>query len=229
MNSQGKIIVIEGTDGSGKGTQAKLLTEKLTSDGLSVEKISFPQYGQASAGPIEEYLNGKYGDANQVSPYAASLLFAVDRFEAIPKIKAIRTSGRVGVFDRYVDSNAGHQGGKISNPGDREKFLAWLYDLEYNILGIPKPDLVIILHVSTDSNLELIRGRGEKAHIEKGKKDGHEANEQHLRNAEQSYLWLAKHDPEVHCLIECMDGKQLRSPEEIHELICAELKKRQLA
>lgn len=228
MKSMGKLIVIEGTDGSGKGTQAKLLTEKLTRDGSVVEKISFPQYGQASAGPIEEYLNGKYGDADKVSPYAASLLFAVDRFEAIPKIRAIKESGKVGIFDRYVDSNAGHQGGKISDTAGREKFLAWLYDLEYTILGIPKPDLVIILHVSTDSNLELIRGRGEKAHIEKGNKDGHEANVQHLRNAEQSYLWLAKHDPEVHCLIECMDGGRLRSPEEVHQLVYAELKKRRL-
>ncbi|MDP1719047.1 MAG: deoxynucleoside kinase [bacterium] len=221
----GKIIVIEGTDGSGKGTQARLLSEKLTRDGFIVEKISFPQYGQASAGPIEEYLNGKYGDADKVSPYAASLLFAVDRFEAIPKIKAIRDSGKIGVFDRYVDSNAGHQGGKISDPGEREKFLAWLYDLEYNILGIPKPDLVIILHVSTDVNLELIGARGEKAHIKEGKKDGHEANEQHLRNAEQSYLWLAKHDPAVHRLIECMDGKRLRSIEEISGLVNSEVSK----
>lgn len=225
MNCKGKIIVIEGTDGSGKGTQTKILSERLQKEGCAVEKISFPQYGQASAGPIEEYLNGKYGDPDKVSPYAASLLFAVDRFEAVPKINAIRETGKTGVFDRYVDSNAGHQGGKISDSEERAKFLAWLYDLEYNILHIPKPDLVIILHVSTEANQRLIAARGEKAHIKDGNKDGHEANLQHLKNAEHSYLWLAKHDPEIHKVIECMDGDRLRSPEEIAALVYSEVEK----
>ncbi|TSC81400.1 MAG: thymidylate kinase [Parcubacteria group bacterium Gr01-1014_19] len=220
---QGKIIVIEGTDGSGKGTQAKILRERLTSKGFSVVGFSFPQHGEPSAVPVDQYLNGAFGDPDKVDPYLASTLFALDRSAAKNKLKEIRETGKIGVLDRYVDSNAGHQGGKISDPKEREKFLAWLYDLEYRQLGIPKPDLVIILRVPPRISQEMIAKKAAREYLLAGTHDGHENNLRHLENAEAAYIWLAQHDPEIHRLIECSDGSQLFPPEQIAEMIWREV------
>ncbi|MBI3421162.1 MAG: thymidylate kinase [Candidatus Sungbacteria bacterium] len=217
---KGKLIVLEGTDGSGKGTQLKLLAARLTKKKTPVATLAFPQYGQKSAGPIEEYLNGKYGTKpGDVGPYAASLLYAIDRFDAAMKIRAWLAAGKTVVLDRYVDSNAGHQGGKIKNIAKRKKFLQWLYDIEYRILGVPMPDLVIILHVPAALNQKLVGRKTKRAYLRRGTHDLHEANLSYLKDAEQSYLWLAKTHPREHRLIECMERGRLLSPEIIHEKI----------
>lgn len=228
MEVMGKIIVIEGTDGSGKGTQAQNLRDRFGRMGWPVDSLSFPRYGEKAAAPAEAYLLGKFGDPDGVNPYAASLFFAIDRFAASPFILDKLSAGKMLVLDRYVDSNAGHQGGKITDPAEREKFLAWLYATEYDALKIPKPDLVIILHVPAEVGQRLVLEKAKRKYLGGARQDKHEDNLQHLKNAEQSYLWLANYDPTVHCLIECMDGERLRSPEEIHELIWAELKKRRI-
>lgn len=212
---KGILLPIEGTDGTGKKTQVKILVEKLEALGFRVATVSFPQYGKKSAGLVEEYLNGKYGAPDKVSPYAASLFFALDRFDASLKIRELLEAGHVMILDRYVDSNAGHQGGKISDPEEREKFLAWLYDIEYNILKIPKPDFVIILHMPAEIGQTLIAKKQERLYIEKGTHDAHELDLEHLKNAEASYLWLAEKSPEDHKVVECHDGKMILAPEEI--------------
>lgn len=228
MEVMGKIIVIEGTDGSGKGTQAKLLMERLRKAGWPVDSMSFPRYGEKSAVPAEAYLRGEFGDPDNVNPYAASPLFTIDRVAASPTILDKLSVGKILVLDRYVDSNAGHQGGKIADLVEREQFLAWLYAIEYEALKVPKPDLVFILHVPAEVGQRLVLEKAKREYLGDAKQDGHEANLQHLKNAEASYLWLAKHDPAIHCLIECMDGDRLKSEEEVHELIYAELTKRRL-
>lgn len=209
---KGKLIVIEGTDASGKKTQTNLLVERLRNEGSKVKTISFPQYGKSSARGVEEYMAGKYGPPGELDPYKASSFYAEDRLGAAPEIKKFIENGAVVILDRYTDSNVGHQGGKIADPTEREEFIKWLYDYEYKKLSIPKPDLVIILHVPVKKTLELMAGRG-------GAKDGHEADKNHLRNAEAAYLWLAGKRPEDHVVIECVRGEEILSPKEIHKMV----------
>lgn len=217
---KGKIFVIEGPDGSGKRTQTGLLKDHLLSLGHTIEVISFPQYGSKSAGAVEEYLNGKYGNAADLNPYSASVLYAVDRFDASHKIRDLVENGTTVILDRYIDSNAAHQGGKIADLEKRETFLTWLYDLEYNIFGIPKPDRTVVLHVPAETGQALALQKEKRNYIEGGKKlDGHESNIHHLKGAEDAYLWLAEKDPERYSVIECMENGILLSKEAIHEKV----------
>lgn len=222
MATKGKLIVIEGTDGSGKATQSKLLVDRLVKQGLAVQTLVLPQYGKKSAGPIEEYLAGKYGKANEITPYEASVLFAVDHFDAAREIKKMLSHGFVVVMDRYVDSNAGHQGGKLGESRDRERFWRWLYDFEYGLLGIPKPDIVVFLHVPAAVAQKLAEARAKQA----GKKlDLHEADMEHLRKAEEAYLQLINLYLHDHKLIECVSDGELRSPEDIHKDVWQEVQR----
>ncbi len=217
MNKNGKLIVIEGIDGSGKGTQARLLTRRLGREGFKTATISFPQYGKKSAGLIEEYLNGKYGD---VEPYAASLFYAVDRFDASAKIRELLAEGHIVILDRYVDSNAGHQGAKISDARARGRFLKWLYMTEYEILNVPKPDIVLILKIEPKTAQSNVGKKDARQYLKAGKThDIHEADKTHLEKAQNAYLWLAKKHPENHILIECMDAETFMPPEKIHKKI----------
>lgn len=214
----GKLIVIDGTDGTGKKTQTQLLLDRLQKEGYPAVSISFPQYGKKSAGLVEEYLNGKYGKADEVSPYAASLFYALDRFDLSGEIKKALAEGKIMVTDRYVDANAGHQGGKIKSIEERKKFISWLYGIEYDILGIPRPDVVFILHIPAEVGQQLVLKKQERIYFENGGKwDLHEADLGHLKAAEESYLWLAEQYPQDHCIIECTENDGLLSREEIHE------------
>lgn len=219
MEHKGKLIVIEGTDGSGKDTQTKLLVGRLKQDGNKTLTFSFPQYGKKSAGLIEEYLNGTYGAPDDVNPYAASLFYALNRFDLAPQIKKALSEGNTVVLDRYVDSNAGHQGGKIKSQEKREKFLAWLYDIEYRILEIPQPDLVLILHVPAEISRRLIAERNLMLKLKHEGKDIHEADLEHLKNTEASYRWLAKQHPRDHIVIECASENSMLPPGIIHERV----------
>ncbi|MEK7560697.1 MAG: thymidylate kinase [Patescibacteria group bacterium] len=226
-NTTGKLIVLEGTDGSGKRTQAELLVARLKSAGHGTETKSFPQYGKKSAGMIEEYLNGVYGEADTVNPYAASLFFALDRFDAAMDIRRWLADGKIVVLDRYTDSNVGHQGGKIADKGERRKFVEWLYREEYKLMGIPRPDLVLILHVRALLGQELV-GRKEKREYLSGERshDGHEKNLAHLEAAERAYLWLAEEQPHDHRVIECIENNALLAREEIHKRIWEAIEKK---
>lgn len=214
-SSKGKLIVIEGTDGSGKKTQAALLIERLKKDGSKAISASFPQYGTKSAGPTEEFLSGKYGKPTEVDPYVSSVFYAVDRFDLSQELKKLLDGGCIVILDRYVDSNVGHQGGKIKNPEEREKYVEWLYDFEYRIMGIPRPDLTLILHVPAELSEKLIPQKQTLIAVEKN----HELGLKHLKNAESSYLWLAKKFPEDHKVVECVENGALLPPEKIHEKV----------
>lgn len=229
----GKFIVIEGLDGSGKSTQNNLLAQRLKKEGYKVEKIDFPQYGTKSAGLVEEYLNGKYGSSKEVGPYRASIFYACDRYDASFKIKKWLKEGRIVISDRYVASNIGHQGGKIKNRKEREKFFKWLYDLEYNFFGISRPDFTFILKTSPVFSLKLANKITDEEKIAKRKvylgdskiRDIHEKDRKHLACALKSYLHIAKIFPKEFKVIECIKKDKLLSPEIIHQKIWEIVKK----
>jgi len=220
---KGKFIVIDGADGSGKKTQTNLLADKLKTKGYKIKIADFPQYGKKSAGLVEEYLNGKYGTSQEVTPKQASIFYAIDRFDASFKIKEWLAGGNIVISNRYVSSNMAHQGGKIKDQKERKKFLNWLYELEYDIFNIPKPDLCLILHVSADTAQGLIEEKKnhqrDRSYIKNGQtKDIHEADLDHLLNAEKIYLQIAKSFFGFK-LIECMEKGTILSRPKIHNLI----------
>lgn len=214
----GKLIVIDGTDGAGKATQTALLAERLKREGRNYEMIDFPRYGKASAYFVEQYLNGHYGTLDQVNGYQASLFFALDRYDARARLRSMLDAGSIVLSNRYVTSNMGHQAAKISDPVERMKFLDWLEELEYGILGIPRPDVNIILHVVAATGQRLVDGKGFRSYIGGHKKDLHEADLNHLRLAEQTYLEIARSYPNFE-VIECEANGQIMAPERIAELV----------
>ena len=211
-------IMIEGTDGSGKSLQTELLVKRLREERKRVEQISFPQYGERSAALVEDYLNGKFGSAQEVGPYRASILYAVDRYTASKKISAWLKESAIVVANRYVTSNMGHQGGKIKNTEKRREYFAWVYDLEYNIFGIPKPDINIILHVPAEIAQQLVDKKGEREYLHGKKRDIHEDDLRHLKDAEEAYLQIAKMFPE-YTVVECMDNGKLLPQEDIQDKV----------
>ena len=213
IEKRGKFIVIDGTDGSGKATQTELLINRMKQEGRAVQTVSFPRYGKKSCGPVEEYLSGKYGTATEVSAKAASILYAVDRFDASFDIREALEQGICIVADRYVGSNLGHQGSKIHNIKDRHAFYDWNRDLEFNTFGIPVPDINIVLHLPTEISIKLAHDRGGwKADI---KTDIHETDHEHLKNAERTYMELTERFEEF-TRIECTQNGKLMTPAEIH-------------
>ena len=211
--------MLEGTDGSGKGTQTKLLVERLQKEGQRAESISFPCYGQASAAAVELLLKNKFDeDALSMSASRASLPFALDRAMQAGKIKRWLDDGKIVIADRYVDSNAAHQGSKIKDLEERKKFIRRLYAFEYEDLQIPRPNLVLVLKVFPETANKLIDEEGKT-------RDAHEASTQHIIDAYWTYLWIVDTFADGrYKFVECMREKQLLSKEEIHERIWKEVK-----
>lgn len=214
----GKLIVIDGTDGSGKGTQTKILVEGLRKEGHEVVIADFPQYGQKSAGMVEEYLNGKFGSASEVTPHQASILYAVDRYAASFQMKKDLAAGKIIVSNRYTSANMGHQAGKIDNIEERDAFLTWLEELEFGILDIPKPDLNIFLYVDP----EVSRNKAlnvTKTNMDKSK-DVHENDPEHMKKASEAFKYVAKkyHRTSIDCNA---PGGDMRSIESISDDIWA--------
>ncbi|MEI6836072.1 MAG: dUTP diphosphatase [Candidatus Falkowbacteria bacterium] len=213
----GKFIVIDGTDGSGKTTQFNLLVDKLKAEGFLVEVADFPQYNTKSAGLVEEYLSGKYGSADEVTPYQSSIFYAIDRYDASFKIRQWIREGKIVIANRYVSASLGHQGGKIENPLERKVFFNWLYELEYKLFNIPKPDLSLILHVEASIAQQLAAKRHREDWIGKTR-DIHEENLDHLKKAEQIYLEIAQTFPDFK-LIKCTRDGEIMDRQEIHDLV----------
>lgn len=205
----GKFIAIEGTDGSGKTVQFERLVLSLP-ERVRVATLDFPQYGEPSSYFVRKYLSGKYGGA--VGPHAAAVLFAVDRFDVKLKVGEWRDEGRLIVANRYVASNMAHQGAGIEDKKEREHFYRWLYELEYGVFGVPKPDLNIILHVPAAIARKLIEKRG-------GSRDIHEADMGHGERAENAYAEIAALFPGDFTVIECAPEGGLLPPEAIHEKV----------
>lgn len=220
-NIGGKFFVIDGVDGSGKGTQTKILAKKLEEEGFNVLIADFPQYGNKSAALVEEYLNGKFGSAKEVTPYQASIFYACDRFAASKKLKEHLNQGGVIISNRYVSSNQIHQAGKIEDGKELDKFLDWLDELEFDIFKIPKPDKVFFLNVPFEIGRELVlkKSQEERSYIDSNsdkKRDLHEEDEDHLKDAYNRACFLSKKF-DYWEEIKCYDGKNLRDIEDIHE------------
>ena len=177
----GKLFVIDGTDGSGKQTQFDLLKEHLEKDGISYKTVSFPNYDSPSSSLVKMYLSGEFGEnAKDVSPYIASTFYAVDRYATFQKeFKKYYEDGGIILADRYTTANMVHQAGKISNEQERDKFIKWLFDLEFNIYGLPVPSEVFFLNMPPYKVKELIKNR-ENKFTHSDKKDIHERDERSL-------------------------------------------------
>lgn len=215
----GKFIVLEGTDGSGKTAQFKKLVARLKTKGFEVATVDFPQYASSSSYFVREYLNGRYGGWKEVGPYKASVFYALDRFDVSRKIKKWLEMGKIVVANRYVASNMGHQGAKISERPKRIKFLKWLDEFEHEILEVPHPTLTVVLHVPAEIAQALVDKKGAREYIGGVKRDIHEADLKHLKQAEQVYLEITKLFPKDFRLIECVKNGKLLTIEEIHERV----------
>jgi len=216
---KGKLIVIDGTDGSGKATQVELLKQKLITLGYFVEKIDFPQYGHKSAGLVEEYLSGKFGDANEVGAYRASVLYAADRYAASFKMREWLNEGKIVICDRYVSANMGHQAGKIDDLKERDKFLEWLFDLEYNIFKIPQPDINIFLYLNPEIARRLAQENTSNKFTNNVKKnDIHEKDPEHMKKASDAFKYVANKYNWIQ--IDCSDGNNnIKTREDISKNI----------
>ena len=211
----GKLIVIEGTDGSGKSTQFKLLTQRLESENRQFQRLVFPQYSEPSSALIRMYLSGEFGTKpSDVNAYAASAFYAVDRYASFKKVwGAWYDQGGLIVSDRYTTSNAVHQASK--EPAQKQAdFLKWLYDFEYDKLGLPAPDLVIYLDVPTDFTEAMMRRREADTNTHA---DIHEQDMEYLATCRRT----GKMDAEYYgwTVIQCVRDGKMRTIEDIHEEI----------
>ena len=189
----GKLFVIEGLDGSGKQTQSNMLYSRLSDDGYDVMQISYPRYEKDSSSLVKMYLAGDFGkDPSEVSPYISSTFFAADRYASYKtEYEHFYQSGGIVIADRYVSSNMVHQAGKIENKEDREIFLDWLWDFEFNLYMIPVPKKVFFLDIPPSYAMNLIQKRNNEMHIENSA-DIHEGSESHLIKSYENALELVK-------------------------------------
>lgn len=215
MTQPGKFIVIEGTDGSGKGTHTALLVDWLRAEGREVLPVEFPRHSQPSAYFVDQYLSGAYGDLAQTDSYRGSLFYALDRFDASFTIRSALAQGTYVIADRYVGSNMAHQGGKIDNPIERKKYFEWNDHLEYDILGIPRPNLNIVLNMPAAQAQQFVDQKVQRNYIKEGNRDIHEDDLDHLSRAEQTYTHMCELFPAAFTKIDCHDGKHVRPIDDI--------------
>ena len=211
----GKLIVFEGTDGSGKATQTKLLCEALKENGIAFQEIDFPRYGKPSAAMVQEYLDGNLGKKpGDVNAYAASMFYAMDRFASYKQDwGTFYEQGGLIVADRYTTSNAVHQASKLPDE-ERNVYLDWLFDTEYRLLGLPKPDLVIYLDMPTEITEKMRRKREQATGTHA---DIHEQDEAYLQRCRANAKEVVKTCGWT--IIDCAKGDEPRTPEDIHEQV----------
>jgi dTMP kinase len=218
MPARGKLIVLEGIDGSGKRTQLEALARELSVRQVASTEISFPRYEGFFGKLVARFLNGEFGPLGAVDPHFSALLYAGDRLESKPLLDSALDSGKIVLADRYIGSNLAHQGSRV--PAEkRADFLAWLKQLEYQIYALPAEDLVIYLHVPVAEAHRLI---GEKSarHYTSLRRDLQEADLEHLEAAAAVYDGLSRQPNWVK--IECMDSAgTLRPPAAIHQDVLA--------
>ena len=220
----GSLFVIDGTDGSGKQTQFMKLQERLKSEGIEYKTVSFPNYDSPSSSLVKMYLSGEFGtNAKEISPYIASTFYAADRYATFKKdLEEYYNKGGIILADRYTTANMVHQAGKISDIEEREKFLNWLWDFEFNLYSLPIPTEVFFLNMPVDTALELIENRQNKFD-NNAKKDIHERDKNHLIDAHEAACYVAKKYNWYE--IKCVENNKLRTIEDIHEQIYKEIKK----
>lgn len=220
----GKLIVIEGTDSSGKETQTRKLYKRLEKEITNVRKLSFPNYKSPACEPVKMYLAGAFGDnALDINPYPVSTMFAIDRYASYKmEWEKFYQDGGIIVTDRYTTSNMVHQASKIESIDKKNEYLDWLEELEYSKMGIPRPDLIIFLNMPTETAAELMAQRKNKITGE-DIKDIHEKDISYLKksyenacNIAKKYNWLE---------IKCVENGRLKTIDEIGEEIFSVVKK----
>lgn len=220
----GKLFVIDGTDGSGKQTQFIKLQERLTIEGIEYKTVSFPNYDSPSSSLVKMYLSGEFGkNAKEISPYIASTFYAADRYATYQiNFKKYYEEGGILLADRYTTANMVHQAGKITDKEEREKFLKWLWDFEFNLYGLPIPTEVFFLNMPVEKSIELMKER-ENKFTHSDKKDIHESDKSHLIDSynaacdvSKDYNWFE---------IKCVKDNNIKTIEEIHEEIYKEIKR----
>lgn len=223
---KGKLIVIDGGDGSGKATQSELLVAYLKKRGVGVKYMDFPRYYTSFHGRIVgRFLRGEFGKLDEVSPYLTSLAYALDRASAKEEMDTWLTHGGMIISNRYATSSMAHQGARLP-PEKRSEFVEWVDELEYKVHKIPREDVVVYLYVPWQIGLELTQKKGERGYIGNGQ-DIAEKDIKHRQEAEAMYLKLAK-ERQNWILINCVKDSQILSKETIHQMITRSLKEKKL-
>lgn len=221
----GKLFVIEGTDGSGKQTQFRKLQERLSEENIEYRVVSFPNYDNASSSLVKMYLSGEFGEnAKDVSPYIASTFYAADRYATYKRYyEDYYKNGGIILADRYTTANMVHQAGKIQDKAERDKFLKWLWDFEFNLYGLPVPTKTFFINMPPNYALKLIENR-ENKFTHQAQKDIHERDKSHIVDSYETacslvndYDWY-----EVKCV---NDEGAIRTVDDIHNEIYEEVKK----
>ena len=213
---KGKLIVFEGTDGSGKATQTGLLCDRLASEGASVRRLTFPRYNEDSSMLVRMYLSGAFGSRpGDVNAYAASAFYAVDRYASYKQDWGeYYEQGGILITDRYTTSNAVHQAGKLPET-ERRAYLDWLFHFEYTLLGLPAPDLVLYLDLPFELSEALIRQRAAQS----GQTDIHETDGAYLRQCRENAQEVVRLAGWRR--VDCQRNGSLRTVEDIHEEVCS--------
>lgn len=226
MATRGKFVALEGIDGSGKRTQIDLLSRALQQRGIEHVKMSFPRYEGFFGRMAARYLNGEFGTLTEVDPHFSALLYAGDRLEHKQLLEEHLAQGKMILTDRYIGSNLAHQGARVRG-GKIAGFLRWLEQLEYEIYGLPREDLVIYLRVPSVEAQRLVGEKSARRYT-KRRRDLHEASLGHLKAAAHVYDRLAKR--RNWSIVECAErGRELLSPEMIHRRVLDVLDARILA
>ena len=214
----GKLFVIDGTDGSGKQTQLEKLKERFEKDGIDYKLVSFPNYDSPSSSLVKMYLAGEFGEnAKDVSPYIASTFFAADRYATYKKgIEEFYNNGGIIIADRYTTSNMVHQAAKYDDYSEKDKFLQWLDEYEFDFYGLPRPTKVFFLNMPVEFSFKLMKNRKNKI-TGNVKKDIHEANKDYLEKSYENALYVAKKYGWEN--IDCTSNDKLRQIKDIHEEI----------
>jgi dTMP kinase len=222
----GKLIVIEGTDGAGKGTQFELLVNYCKANHVPYATFDFPQYYKTFFGKwIGRFMKGEFGGVTDVPPYIATIPYAADRWQAKDDITYALEQGKLVMANRYATSNAAYQSAKLP-VSQRVAFVDWEFEMEYTQFGIPKEDLVIFLHVPFDISQKLIEQKNARKYLGNGsKKDIHESNEQLMKEVEKVYLDFCRKYPHW-VKIDCTKNNFMLSKEEIHNQVLDVLRKK---
>jgi len=207
MRKRGKIIVIEGTDGAGKGTQVEQILKKASAEKIPCTSFDFPRYKTPTGIGIKTYLHGYFGDASMLPPKISSGYYAVDRLAAKPEIEEVLDKGINAIMNRYNGSNLAHQAAKLKTWKARRAFIEWSKSYEYDVLQIAKPDFFVLLYVPSDVSAQSVVLRGLK-------QDDHERNADYQKEVVKTYLWLAKNEPDWR-MVDCMKGYKRKSIEEV--------------
>ena len=214
---RGPFIVIDGADASGKATQVELLVKRLKAGGWRPCMLDFPRYENAGSHFVRRYLKGDYGTVKTVSAQTASIFFALDRYDAKSEIKAAQAEGRIVLANRFSSSSLAHQGAKIEDVEERIRFMAWVEELEFRLLGIPRPTVTVILDVPFEISAHLMTERAQRDGVAL---DIQEKNARHQRVARQIYLALCDRQPAKFKVVNCVSDQGVMLPaEEIQRLV----------